>query len=96
MTCPIPIPGFNEPIYSGDSTAVRREDMPRGKKVAEWIAVSLVVAIIALQAASKLISGNIFYTNYKNLPLNVFGALIVVAAVLIAGMVYFWRNLNSE
>jgi ABC-type nickel/cobalt efflux system permease component RcnA len=70
--------------------------MSRGKKVAKWIVVSLIVAIIALQAVAGLLSGNIFYVNYKNQPLNSFGALIIVATVLIAGMVLLWRYLKNK
>jgi hypothetical protein len=70
--------------------------MSRGKTVAKWIVIGLIVAIISLQAGARLISGNIFYVNYKNQPLNSFGALIVVASVLIAGMVLLWRYLNSK
>jgi len=70
--------------------------MSRGKTVAKWIVGGLIVAMIALQAITKMLSGNIFYVNYKNQPLNSFGALIVVASVLIAGMVLLWRYLKTK
>ncbi len=70
--------------------------MSGGKTVAKWVVVGLIVAMISLQAVTKMLSGNIFYVNYKNQPLNSFGALIVVASVLIAGMVLLWRYLKSK
>src|SRR5262245_679984 len=70
--------------------------MSKRKKDRMWIMYGLLVALIALQAVSGLISGNIFYVNYKNQPLNSFGALIVVAAFLIAGMVLLWRRLKGR
>jgi hypothetical protein len=70
--------------------------MSRGKTVAKWIVVGLIVAMITLQAVTRLLSGNIFYVNYKDQPLNSFGTLIVVASVLIAGMVLLWRYLKSK
>ena len=70
--------------------------MSRGKTVAKWIVGGLIVAMIALQAITRMLSGNIFYVNYKNQPLNSFGALIVVASVLIAGMVLLWRYLKTK
>jgi hypothetical protein len=51
--------------------------MSKRKKVGKWIIYGLFVALIALQAVAGLLSGNIFYVNYKNQPLNSFGALIV-------------------
>src|SRR5215813_7037053 len=66
------------------------------KTVVKWIVVGLSIAVIALRAVAGLLSGNIFYVNYKNQPLNSFGALIVVASVLIAGMVLLWRRLKSR
>jgi hypothetical protein len=70
--------------------------MSRGKTVAKWIVGGLIVAIIALQGVARLLSGNIFYVNYYNQPLNSFGAFIVVASVLMAGMVLLWRYLKSK
>lgn len=70
--------------------------MSRAKTVVKWLVVGLIIAIITLQAVSKFFSGNIFYLNYKNQPLNSFGALIVVASVLLAGMVLLWRYLKSR
>jgi hypothetical protein len=70
--------------------------MSRGKTVAKWIVGGLAVAIIALQAVARLSSGNIFYVNYYNQPLNSFGVLIAVASVLIAGMILLWRYLKSK
>ena len=66
------------------------------KTVVKWLVVGLIIAIITLQSVSKFFSGNIFYLNYKNQPLNSFGALIVVASALIAGMVLSWRHLKSR
>jgi hypothetical protein len=68
--------------------------MSRGKTIAKWTVGGLIVAIIALQGISRLLSGNIFYVNYYNQPLNSFGAFIVVASVLMAGMVLLWRYLK--
>jgi len=70
--------------------------MSRGKTVAKWIVGGLIVAMIALQAITRMLFGNIFYVNYKNQPLNSFGALIVVASVLIAGVVLLWRYLKTK
>ena len=70
--------------------------MSSGKTVAKWIVGGLIVAIIALQAVARLLSGNIFYVNYYNQPLNSFGAFIVVASVLMAGMVLLWRYLKKK
>ena len=70
--------------------------MSRGKTVAKWIVGGLFVAIIVLQAVAGLLSGNIFYVNYYNQPLNSFGVLIAVASVLIAGMILLWRYLKSK
>jgi len=70
--------------------------MSRGITVAKWIVGGLILAIIFLQALAGLLSGNIFYVNYYKQPLNSFGALIVVASVLIAGMVMLWRYLKSK
>ena len=70
--------------------------MSRAKTIVKWVVIGLIVAIISLQAVSRLLSGNIFYVNYKNQPLNSFGALTVVAAVLIAGMALLWRSLKSR
>jgi Na+/phosphate symporter len=70
--------------------------MSIGKTVVKWLVVGLIIAIITLQSVSKFFSGNIFYLNYKNQPLNSFGALIVVASALIAGMVLLWRHLKSR
>jgi len=70
--------------------------MSRGKTVAKWIVGGLIVAMIALQAITRMLSGNIFYVNYKNQPLNSIGALIVVSSVLIAGMVLLWRYLKTK
>ena len=70
--------------------------MSRGKTVAKWMVGGLIVAVIFLQAVARLKSGNIFYVNYYNQPLNSFGALIVVASALIAGMVLLWRHLKSR
>jgi len=69
--------------------------MSRGKTVVKWVVIGLTVAIITLQAVSKFFSGNIFYLNYKNQPLNSFGVLTIVASVLIAGIVLLWRCLKS-
>jgi len=68
--------------------------MSRGKTIVKWIVGGLIVAIIALQGVARLLSGNIFYVNYYNQPLNSFGAFIVVASVLMAGMVLLWRYLK--
>ena len=70
--------------------------MSKREKVGKWIIYGLFVALIALQAVAGLLSGNIFYVNYKNQPLNSFGALIVVAAFPIAGMVLLWRRLKGR
>jgi hypothetical protein len=70
--------------------------MSKGKTVAKWIVGGLVVAIVTLRAVTGLLSGNIFYTNYYDQPLNSFGVLIAVASVLIAGMVLLWRYLKSK
>ena len=70
--------------------------MSRVKTVAKWIVGGLIVAIIALQAVARLLSGNIFYVNYYNQPLNSFVALIVLASVLIAGTILSWRHLKSK
>jgi len=70
--------------------------MSRGKTVAKWIVGGLAVAIIALQAVARLLSGNIFYVNYYNQLLNSFGVLIAVASVLIAGIVLLCRSLKSK
>ena len=70
--------------------------MSRVKTVAKWIVGGLIVAIIALQAVVGLLSGNIFYVNYYKQAFNSFGALITVAAVLIAGIVLFWRYFKSK
>ena len=70
--------------------------MSRGKTVAKWIVGGLSIAVISLQAVARLKSGNIFYVNYYNRPLNSFGVLIFVASVLIAGMVLLWRYLKSK
>ena len=70
--------------------------MSKGKTVVKGVAIGLIVAIIFLQAVAGLLSGNIFYVNYKNQPLNSFGALFVVAIVLMAGMVLLWRRLKSR
>jgi hypothetical protein len=70
--------------------------MSRGKTVAKWIVGGLIVAVISLQAVARLLSGNIFYVNYYNQPLNSLGALIAVASVLIAGMVLLWRYLKNK
>jgi hypothetical protein len=70
--------------------------MSRGKTVAKWIVSGLIVAVISLQAVARLLSGNIFYVNYYNQPLNSFGALVAVASVLIAGMVLLWRYLKNK
>jgi hypothetical protein len=70
--------------------------MSRGKTVVKWVVIGLTVAIITLQAVSKFFSGNIFYLNYKNQPLNSFGVLTIVASVLIAGIVLLWRCLKSR
>ena len=67
-----------------------------GKTVVKWVVFGLIIAMITLQAVSKFFSGNIFYHNYKNQPLNSFGVLIIVASVLIAGMVLLWRYLKSK
>ena len=69
--------------------------MSRAKTVVKWVVIGLGVAIVFLQAVARLLSGNIFYVNYKNQPLNSFGALIVVAIVLMAGIVLLWRRLKS-
>ena len=69
--------------------------MSKRKKGGMWKIYGLIVALIALQAVAGLLSGNIFYVNYKNQPLNSFGALIIVAIVLMAGMVLLWRRLKS-
>jgi hypothetical protein len=70
--------------------------MSRIKTLTKWIVVGLIAAVIALQAIARLSSGNIFYVNYKNQPLNSFGAFIVVASALIAGTVLLWRYLKSK
>ena len=70
--------------------------MSRGKTVVKWVAIGLIVAMIFLQAVTRLLSGNIFYLNYKNQPLNSFGVLILVAIVLMAGMVLLWRRIKSR
>lgn len=70
--------------------------MSRGKTVVKWVAIGLIVAMIFLQAVAKLLSGNIFYANYKNQPLNSFGVLILVTIVLMAGMVLLWRRIKSS
>jgi ABC-type nickel/cobalt efflux system permease component RcnA len=70
--------------------------MSRGKTVAKWMVGGLIVAVIFLQAVGRLLSGNIFYVNYYNQPLNTFGALIAVALVLLAGIVLLWRCLKSQ
>ena len=70
--------------------------MSRGKTVAKWIVGGLIIAAIFLQAVVGLLSGNIFYVNYYNQPLNSFGVFIVVASVLIAGMVLLWRGLKGK
>jgi hypothetical protein len=70
--------------------------MSRGKTVAKWMVGGLIVAVIFLQAVARLKSGNIFYVNYYNQPLNSFGPLIVVASVLIGGIILLWRYLKSK
>ena len=70
--------------------------MSRGKTVAKWIVVGLIVGMIALQAVTGLLSGKLFYVNYYHQPLNPFGGLIVVASVLLAGMVLLCRYLKSK
>ena len=69
--------------------------MSRGKTVVKRVVIGLIVGAIFLQAVASLLSGNIFYVNYKNQPLNSFGVLILVAIVLMAGMVLLWRRLKS-
>ena len=69
--------------------------MSRGKTILKCVVIGLLVATIFLQAVARLLSGNIFYVNYKNQPLNSFGALIVVAIVLMAGIVLLWRRLRA-
>jgi hypothetical protein len=73
----------------------RDRRMSRGKTVVKYAIIGLIVGAIFLQAVASLLSGNIFYVNYKNQPLNSFGVLILVAIVLMAGMVLFWRRLKS-
>jgi hypothetical protein len=70
--------------------------MSRGKTVVKWLVIGLMVAMIFLQAVARLLSGNIFYVNYKNQPLNSFGVLILVAIILMAGMVLLWQRLKSR
>jgi uncharacterized membrane protein YedE/YeeE len=70
--------------------------MSRGKTVVKWVVIGLIVAIITLQAVSRFFSGNIYYLNYKNQPINSFGVLTIVASVLIAGIVLLWRCLKSR
>jgi Ca2+/H+ antiporter len=74
----------------------RDRQMSRAKTVVKCVVIGLLVATIFLQAVARLLSGNIFYVNYKNQPLNSFGALIVVAIVLMAGMILLWRRLKSR
>jgi len=68
----------------------------RRKTIVKWIGGGLIVAMIALQAVTRLLSGNLFYGNYYNQPLNPFLQLIIVASVLIAGIVLLWRYLRSR
>jgi hypothetical protein len=70
--------------------------MSRGNTVVKCVVIGLIVGAIFLQAVARLLSGNFFYVNYKNQPLNSFGALIVVAIVLMAGKVLLWRRLKSR
>jgi hypothetical protein len=70
--------------------------MSRLKTIVKWVVIGLIVPVVSLQAVSRLLSGNIFYVNHYNQPLNSFGAFIVVASVLIAGMVLLWRRLKSR
>jgi hypothetical protein len=70
--------------------------MSRGKTVVKCVAIGLIVTTIFLQAVARLLSGNIFYLNYKNQPLNSFGAFIIVAIVLMPGMVLLWRRFMSR
>jgi hypothetical protein len=70
--------------------------MSRGKTVVKCLVIGLIVGAIFLQAVARLQSGNIFYVNYKNQPLNSFGALTVVASVLIAGIALLRRWLTSR
>jgi hypothetical protein len=70
--------------------------MSRGKTVVKGVAIGLIVAIIFLQAVARLLSGNIFYVNYKNQPLNSIGVLILVAIVLMAGTVLLWRRIKNS
>jgi uncharacterized membrane protein YedE/YeeE len=70
--------------------------MSRGKTVVKCVVIGLIVGAIFLQAVARLPSRNIFYVNYKNQPLNSFGALIVVAIVLIAGMVLLLRRIKRR